>query len=67
MQAQKTCCEFLYLVSLPSRNEPVSFTCRPVTGTIGDLLEQIKEEDRGVDHAAIYAQVNLVMLFSDHF
>ncbi|CBY18930.1 unnamed protein product [Oikopleura dioica] len=43
-------------VSLPSRNEPVSFTCRPVTGTIGDLLEQIKEEDRGVDHAAIYAQ-----------
>lgn len=43
-------------VSLPSRKEPVSFTCRPVTGTIGDLLKEIKEEDRGVDHAAIFAQ-----------
>lgn len=45
-------------VTLPSRNEPVSFTCPPVTGTIGDLLREIKEEDRGVDHAAVFAQVN---------
>jgi len=43
-------------VTLPSRKEPVSFTCRPVTGTIGDLLQEIKEEDKGVDHAAIFAQ-----------
>lgn len=46
-------------VTLPSRNEPVSFTCRPVTGTIGDLLKEIKEEDKGVDHAAIFAQGNV--------
>jgi len=38
--------------------EPVSFTCRPVTGTIGDLLKEIKDEDKGVDHAAVFAQVN---------
>ena len=44
-------------VTLPSRKEPVSFTCRPVTGTIGDLLHEIKQEDKGVDHAAIFAQV----------
>ena len=44
-------------VTLPSRKEPVSFTCRPVTGTIGDLLREIKDEDKGVDHAAIFAQV----------
>lgn len=43
-------------VTLPSRKEPVSFTCRPVTGTIGDLLKEIKDEDKGVDHAAIFAQ-----------
>ena len=47
-------------VTLPSRNEPVSFTCPPVTGTIGDLLREIKEEDRGVDHAAVFAQVKLL-------
>ena len=40
------------------RKEPVSFTCRPVTGTIGDLLKEIKDEDKGVDHAAVFAQVN---------
>merc|ERR1711953_701398 len=43
-------------VTLPSRKEPVSFTCRPVTGTIGDLLKEIKDEDKGVDHAAVFAQ-----------
>jgi len=46
-------------VTLPSRNETVSFTCPPVTGTIGDLLREIKEEDRGVDHAAVFAQGNV--------
>jgi len=40
------------------KKEPVSFTCRPVTGTIGDLLKEIKDEDKGVDHAAVFAQVN---------
>ena len=49
-------------VTLPSRNEPVSFTCPPVTGTIGDLLREIKEEDRGVDHAAVFAQVHTLDL-----
>ena len=49
-------------VTLPSRNEPVSFTCPPVTGTIGDLLREIKEEDRGVDHAAVFAQVHTLAL-----
>ena len=50
-------------VTLPSRNERVSFTCPPVTGTIGDLLREIKEEDRGVDHAAVFAQVKDILCF----
>ena len=46
------------IVDVTLGKEPVSFTCRPVTGTIGDLLKEIKDEDKGVDHAAVFAQVN---------
>lgn len=40
-------------VPLPSRNERCQFTLRPVTHSVGDFLEMLKVEDRGVDRAAV--------------
>ncbi|CAH0626760.1 unnamed protein product [Chrysodeixis includens] len=42
-------------VPLPSRRERCRFTLRPVSQTVGDLLEQVKAEDRGVERAAAIA------------
>ncbi|XP_026751427.2 calcium uniporter protein, mitochondrial [Galleria mellonella] len=42
-------------VPLPSRRERCRFTLRPVSQTVGDLLEQVKLEDRGVERAAALA------------
>nr|XP_021188669.1 calcium uniporter protein, mitochondrial isoform X1 [Helicoverpa armigera] len=42
-------------VPLPSRRERCRFTLRPVSQTVGDLLEQVKAEDRGVERAAALA------------
>jgi len=35
-------------LTLPSRNQPVAFTCKPVTGTVGSLITDIVREDGGV-------------------
>lgn len=40
-------------VPLPSRNERCQFTLRPVTHSVGDFLEMLKVEDRGVDRATV--------------
>jgi calcium uniporter protein, mitochondrial len=40
-------------VPLPSRNEKCQFTLRPVTHNVGDFLEMLKSEDRGIDRATI--------------
>lgn len=40
-------------VPLPSRNERCQFTLRPVTHNVGDFLEMLKVEDKGIDRAAI--------------
>ncbi|XP_048484981.1 calcium uniporter protein, mitochondrial isoform X1 [Plutella xylostella] len=42
-------------VPLPSRRERCRFTLRPVSQTVGDLLDQVKAEDRGVERAAALA------------
>ncbi|XP_041976691.1 calcium uniporter protein, mitochondrial isoform X2 [Aricia agestis] len=42
-------------VPLPSRREKCRFTLRPVSQTVGDLLEQVKAEDRGVERAVAMA------------
>uniref|UniRef100_A0A8C4X181 Calcium uniporter protein n=1 Tax=Eptatretus burgeri TaxID=7764 RepID=A0A8C4X181_EPTBU len=39
---------------LPSRKERCEFTLRPVLQTVGDLLQNIQQEDRGIDRTAIY-------------
>jgi len=40
-------------VALPSRNEKCVFVLRPITHTIGDLLDMLKTEDHGIDRAVI--------------
>ena len=40
-------------VPLPSRNEKCVFVLRPITHTIGDLLDMLKTEDHGIDRAVI--------------
>lgn len=36
-------------VPLPSRRERCRFTLKPITNTVGDFLEMLKHEDRGID------------------
>ncbi|XP_014474720.1 PREDICTED: calcium uniporter protein, mitochondrial isoform X1 [Dinoponera quadriceps] len=40
-------------VPLPSRKEHCSFTMKPITHTVGNLLDMLKTEDRGIDRACI--------------
>ncbi|XP_030372569.1 calcium uniporter protein, mitochondrial isoform X2 [Scaptodrosophila lebanonensis] len=40
-------------VRLPSRNEMCQFALKPITHNVGDLLDMLKMEDRGIDRAAI--------------
>lgn len=36
-------------VPLPSRKEQCSFVLKPITNTVGDFLEMLKKEDKGID------------------
>ena len=40
-------------VPLPSRNELCVFALKPISNTVGDFLEMLKQEDRGIDRAVI--------------
>ncbi|XP_046638231.1 calcium uniporter protein, mitochondrial-like isoform X2 [Daphnia pulicaria] len=40
-------------VPLPSRKELCLFSLRPVTHSVGDLMEQIRSEDRGIDRVVL--------------
>ncbi|XP_012261360.2 calcium uniporter protein, mitochondrial isoform X2 [Athalia rosae] len=40
-------------VPLPSRREKCMFTLKPVSHTVGDFLEMLKQEDKGIDRASI--------------
>jgi hypothetical protein len=44
-------------VPLPSRGDPVMFTCKPVTGTVGSLLRDIQQTDGGVHQADCFTKV----------
>ncbi|CAG0882879.1 unnamed protein product [Darwinula stevensoni] len=41
-------------VPLPSRHERCRFTLRPISNTVGDFLEMLKVEDKGIDRVAAY-------------
>ena len=40
-------------VPLPSRNELCVFALKPISNTVGDWLEMLRQEDRGIDRAVI--------------
>ncbi|KAK9302844.1 hypothetical protein QLX08_005254 [Tetragonisca angustula] len=40
-------------VPLPSRKEQCVFTLKPITHTVGDLIQMLKKEDRGIDRATV--------------
>ncbi|XP_046884668.1 calcium uniporter protein, mitochondrial [Hypomesus transpacificus] len=42
-------------VCLPSRRERCQFTLKPLSDCVGVLLQQLQEEDRGIDRVAIYS------------
>ncbi|KAL0133032.1 hypothetical protein PUN28_000642 [Cardiocondyla obscurior] len=42
-------------VPLPSRREHCSFTMKPITHTVGNFIDMLKTEDRGIDRACITA------------
>ncbi|TMW51477.1 hypothetical protein DOY81_003448 [Sarcophaga bullata] len=40
-------------IPLPSRNEKCRFALKPVSHRVGDLIDMLKTEDRGIDRATI--------------
>ena len=40
-------------VPLPSRNEKCVFALKPISNTVGDFLNMLKDEDKGIDRAVI--------------
>nr|CAD7262814.1 unnamed protein product [Timema shepardi] len=40
-------------VPLPSRKERCRFTLRPISNTVGDFLEMLRHEDRGIDRVTV--------------
>ncbi|KAJ1364113.1 hypothetical protein KIN20_024127 [Parelaphostrongylus tenuis] len=43
-------------VPLPSRQEPCQFSLRPLTDNVRGFCEQLQQEDRGLDHVALYTK-----------
>ena len=41
-------------VPLPSRRADCLFTLRPISATVGEFIQHIQDEDRGVDKVAVY-------------
>lgn len=41
-------------LSLPSKHEKCSFTLKPLLSTVGQFLDDIKSEDKGIDTAVIH-------------
>ena len=52
---------------LPSRGEPVLFTIKPVTGSVGSLINDIIKTDGGVHQAEILSKVKLKDFISAKF
>ncbi|XP_075232383.1 mitochondrial calcium uniporter isoform X3 [Lycorma delicatula] len=43
-------------VPLPSRREYCRFTLRPVSNTVGDFINMMQQEDRGIDRIAVLTE-----------
>ncbi|KAH3872517.1 hypothetical protein DPMN_035734 [Dreissena polymorpha] len=44
----------VFAVPLPSRKESCEIVLKPVSHTVKDLVNFIKEEDKGIDRVAVY-------------
>ncbi|XP_037880969.1 calcium uniporter protein, mitochondrial [Glossina fuscipes] len=42
-----------FVIPLPSRNEKCRFALKPISHTVGNFIEMLKTEDRGIDRATI--------------
>lgn len=54
-------------VPLPSRREHCSFTMKPITHTVGNFLDMLKTEDRGIDRACITSLGKISWLITNYF
>ena len=52
-------------IPLPSRREVCQFTLRPISNSVGDLLQGIQTEDQGVDRVAVYTAGELAAGHTD--
>lgn len=52
-------------VPLPSRREKCMFTLKPVSHTVGDFLQMLMQEDKGIDRALITTIGNTHHVYSD--
>lgn len=41
-------------MTLPSKQEKCSFTLKPLLSTVGQFLDDVKSEDKGIDTAVIH-------------
>lgn len=53
-----------FVVKLPSRREKCQFIMKPITHTVGDFLEMLKIEDRGIDRALVTTTGSATFCFS---
>lgn len=62
-------------VPLPSRKETCRFTLRPISNSVGDFVQMLKEEDKGIDRVAVQsldgvriaASNSIESLLEEHF
>ena len=55
-----------FTIPLPSRRERCRFIVKPLTNTVGDLLNMVKEEDRGIDRIALHSTKDGVRIGSSN-
>ncbi|XKL62263.1 hypothetical protein PGB90_002096 [Kerria lacca] len=46
-------------IPLPSRNEKCRFTLKPISNTVRDLVDMIREEDKGIDRVVLRTLDNI--------
>ena len=65
--AEEVCVEWrrgvaVLTVPLPSRRERCRFTLRPLTSTVAALLQEMRDEDKGIDRAALHDKGEKVVI-----
>lgn len=50
-------------VPLPSRKEKCIFNLKPITNTVGDFIDMLMTEDRGIDRACLTTTGKFIQKF----